>query len=160
MTAHQFFYHTHQAYRLLPHGERPTRKHVAVARALSRWQHAMPSHVRLARTAGCCVRTVGNALRRLRELGLLDWSPVYAALHSGRRLRLPNRYRFVASFLLFTGRLEKTKIPTKESLVGKLSEIDRQGLLTKWGLAGGGPQPPVRTPAQQIAWLEQEGNRR
>ncbi len=32
-----------------------------------------PSYAAIARKAGVCVRTVASALKRLRELGILDW---------------------------------------------------------------------------------------
>lgn len=154
MTPQQFVFHTMQAHRTLPHGERPTRLHVDVARAVARSPHAMPSHVRIARRAGVCVRTVGNALRRLRGLGLIAWSGQVRHLPSGEIRRLPNRYRFIASFLLSGGaRLGRLKTLTKDSLLGKLSETERHALRLKWGLAGGGPVAPIRTPAQQIAEL-------
>jgi hypothetical protein len=52
-----------------------------------------PSHAALADRAGCCPRTVQRALRRARDLGLVDWAErrVRAAW---RWLRTSNRYWF------------------------------------------------------------------
>lgn len=137
MTPSQFSYHVHLAHRTLPHGERPTRLHCKIARTLARWQHSMPSHAKLARAARCCVNTVGNALARFRRLGMLDWKHEGAVMRSGRRLRLPNRYRFVASFLLFPTAVQKTQ----EILAPNLHLPKHR------------PQPPQRTVAEQLAWL-------
>jgi hypothetical protein len=43
-------------------------------------------------TGIACVRTVGDALRRLRGLGMLDWEPQYDIDVAGRRRRTMNRY--------------------------------------------------------------------
>lgn len=130
MTPAQFCYRVWQAHRSLRHGERPTALHVKIARLLARWQHRMPSHGKLARAAGCCVRTVQNALNRLRGLGLLNWRGEGWEMRPGVRRRLPNRYRFDASFLISCPLLH----------LGKLSETGR-------------PLLPVRTVAEQIAML-------
>jgi DNA-binding transcriptional MocR family regulator len=130
MTPAQFCFRVWHAHSTLRHGERPTCLHVKIARLLARWQHRMPSHGKLARAAGCCVRTVQNALNRLRRLGLLNWRCQGMTLRSGRRLQLPNLYAFDASFL--------TSCPLLH--LGKLPESGR-------------PLLPVRTVAQQIAWL-------
>ncbi|HSZ88065.1 MAG TPA: hypothetical protein VK822_01690 [Acetobacteraceae bacterium] len=42
-------------------------------------------------TGIACARTVGDALRRLRGLGMLDWEPQYNIV-AGRRRRTVNRY--------------------------------------------------------------------
>lgn len=130
MTPNQFSYRVWHAHRTLAHGQRPTGLHLRIARLLGRWQHPCPSHGKLARAARCCVRTVQNALNRLRGLGLLTWRHQGATLRSGRRLQLPNRYLFDASFFLHCPILP----------LGKLPEMGR-------------PLLPVRTVAQQIAWL-------
>lgn len=131
MTPNQFAYHAWLASQILPHGTRPTRLHVRVGRFLARWQHSMPSHGKLARAAGCCVRTVQNALNRFRELGMLDWRHQGAIFrHLGRR-RLPNRYLFLASFLLLKPRIQAPILH-----LGKLRE--------KWGLAGLHPLVDLR----------------
>jgi Helix-turn-helix domain len=41
--------------------------------------HLDPSYAAIARAANVCVRTVANALKRLRELGLLHWEVIRAA---------------------------------------------------------------------------------
>src|SRR3954452_24685278 len=55
-----------------------TALHVEIGRALLRRLGADgpldPSHETIAADAGCCARTVGTALRRLRALGLLAWT--------------------------------------------------------------------------------------
>jgi hypothetical protein len=133
MTPAQFCFHAWLAHRLLPHGERPTRLHLQVARYLARWQHPSPSHAKLARATDCCVRTVQNALNRFRRLGLLNWQHQGATMLSGRRLRLPNRYRLLASFLLFTApRKEEGKEILNRNL--HLGKLQKQALLAKWGL--------------------------
>jgi hypothetical protein len=138
VTANQFQYHAWLAHRLLPRGQRPTELHLDIARLLARWQHPCPSHSKLARAAGCCIRTVQNALNRLRGLGLLDWTHQGAVVASGRRLRLPNRYRFIASFLLLPPPIRR---PAKEERVETLNPIsllgkhEKEALLVKWGLA-------------------------
>jgi hypothetical protein len=123
MTPNQAGYQAWHLHQTLPHGQRPTRKHLTVFRLLTRWQHRMPAHAKLARAAGCCVRTVQNALNRFRGLGLLSWCHQGAQMRSGRTLQLPNRYWFTATKLSFC--------PFR--YVGKL-----------------GPQPPLRTVAQQL----------
>jgi hypothetical protein len=142
LTPNQFTFHAHQAHRLLPHGSRPTKKHMRVARALGRHPSSMPSHRQLARAAECCLRTVQNALCRFRELGLLKWLPVYdrRLRPSDKRRRRPNLYLFMASFLFppaprvrARGK-NKSKKSTPEVLVGKLSDEAFQALRVKWGL--------------------------
>lgn len=137
MTPAQGSYQAHLAARLLPHGLRPTPKHLKVIRYAARWQHASPSHAKLARAAGVCVRTVQNALNRLRGLGMLAWTHQGFTTRSGRRLQLANRYAWVAPFSLFAVPLQEER---KESLnpkshVGKLSAEAHAALFVKWGLA-------------------------
>ena len=136
MTPNQFCYHVWLAHRMLPHGQRPTKKHLDVARYMARWQHPCPSHGKLARAAGVCVRTVQNALTRLRSLGMLAWTRQGGWMQSGRALRLPNRYSFEASFLLLVpvAKKEGSKILNPESTLGKLSPEAHAALLVKWGL--------------------------
>ncbi|MDB5244003.1 MAG: helix-turn-helix protein [Spirosoma sp.] len=58
--------------RLITHGD------VAIGRVLVELggSHGAihPTYATIAERAGCCVRTVGNALKRLRGIGLLDWA--------------------------------------------------------------------------------------
>jgi hypothetical protein len=145
LTPAQFSYHVHLASRLLPHGQRPTRLHLRVARLLARWQHPCPSHGKLARAAGCCVRTVQNALGRFRDLGMLKWQHQGATMRSGRRLQLPNRYLFMASCLLFPARAKEGRVKTQDPNLhlGKLRQWWQRPM----------PQPPIRTVAQQLAML-------
>jgi hypothetical protein len=134
MTPNQFAYHAHLAHRMLPHGERPTRLHLRIARILARWQHSCPSHGKLARAAMCCVRTVQNALRRFRQLGMIKWTGQAASMRSGRKLRLPNRYTLQATFLLFSARAKKER-GKNQSPILPLGKLQKQALLVKWGLA-------------------------
>ena len=137
MTPNQACYQAYLAHRTLPHGDRPTRKHLNVIRYLARWQHPCPSHRKLARAAGCCIRTVQNALNRFRGLGMLSWRHQGRTTRWERRLQLTNRYAWKASFSLFTVPLQEEQ---KKSLnpnlhVGKLSDEAHQALRVRWGLA-------------------------
>jgi hypothetical protein len=134
MTPAQFAYHAWLAYRTLPHGERPTRLHLRIARLMARWQHPCPSHGKLARAARCVVRTVQNALNRFRRLGMLGWTRQGATMRSGRKLQLPNRYRFQATFLLFSARAKEGR-GKNQSPILPLGKLEKQALLEKWGLA-------------------------
>lgn len=80
----------------LPFGQRPTSDHVQIARHLSRWQNASPTHRKLARAAKVCRGTVKTALKRLRALGLLDWTRQSERRH-GRVFRAANRYTFLSN---------------------------------------------------------------
>lgn len=129
------------ARRTLPHGQRPTEMHCRVFARLIRHPDHTPTHRELADAAGCCVRTVGNALRRAAGLGLLSWTRRRTELPDGTVWQLANRYIFVNSLLfLFTPpkpkkvREEVLFIVTKD-WVGKLSEEARQLLRAKYGLA-------------------------
>jgi hypothetical protein len=135
MTPNQFTYHAWLAHRTLPHGQRPTKLHLTIARLLGRWQHPCPSHRKLARAARCCPRTVQNALGRFRRLGMLDWHAQTARMRSGQTLRLANRYRFLATFLLAAPKKERVKRINPISALGKLSPSELEALRIKWGLA-------------------------
>jgi DNA-binding transcriptional MocR family regulator len=141
MTPNQICYQVHQAHRLLPHGTRPTRLHVRIARTLARWSSPTPSHGKLARAVGCCVRTVQNALGRLRELGLLSWKARFETTRTGT-YRRSNHYLFDAFclFLVEPPKKERIKVLNPISPLGKLQ---REALLVKWGLA-----PATHTSAQ------------
>jgi DNA-binding transcriptional MocR family regulator len=132
MTPNQFCYQVYLAQRLLPHGTRPTRLHVRIARTMARWSSPTPSHRKLARAASCCVRTVQNALGRLRRLGLLRWQSRFETLRTGT-WRRSNRYLFNAFCLLSIEppKKERFKIKTPISPLGKLA---KRALLVKWGL--------------------------
>lgn len=97
MTPPQAAYRAVIARRSLPHGQRPTDLHIRLMWLLARWQHATPSHSKLARAAHCHRNTVGNALRRLRALGVLDWSPRFVRLAGGYVARASNTYRFLSN---------------------------------------------------------------
>lgn len=136
MTPNQFCYHVWLAHRLLPHGDRPTRLHVDIARLLARWQHPSPSHAKLARAAGCCPRTVQNALNRLRGLGLLRWTHLRRLTRWSGWRRLANLYLFDASsFSLFAVPRRKGRVLNPTSTLGKLSDEALQALRVKHGLA-------------------------
>jgi hypothetical protein len=148
MTPNQFSWHVFQAHRTLPHGDRPTKKHVAVARALARHPSRMPSHRQIARQACCCVRTVRNALTRLRGLGMIDWKQIFdrRMRPTDRRRQRPSLYLFIATFLFPTpdqsrarGRYKKES-KTPSFLGGKHSSDaipsdEKHALMVKWGLA-------------------------
>lgn len=92
MTPNQFLRRVVAARLTLPHGQRPTRDHVEVARLLARWQHPCPPHAKLARAAGVHRNTVGKALARLRGLGLLSWTRQVTRLRGGWIAQVANRY--------------------------------------------------------------------
>jgi hypothetical protein len=94
MTPAQAAYRAVAARRSLPHGQRPTDLHIRVMFTLVRWQHATPDHGRLARACACHRNSVGNALKRLRELGLLDWERRFIRIGGGRFAQASNHYLF------------------------------------------------------------------
>jgi hypothetical protein len=53
---------------------------------------------------------------------MLGWTRQGATMRSGRKLQLPNRYRFVATFLLFSARAKKERVKILNPIlpVGKL----------------------------------------
>ena len=136
MTPNQFMYHAWLAHKTLRHGQRPTKKQMKVARVMARWQHMCPSHAKLARAAGVCRGTVINALKRFRLLGMLDWTHQGTTLRYGGRRRLPNRYRFLATFLLSPSspKKESIKTLTPNLMLFKLPEV--------------GPRPCYLSPEQ------------
>jgi hypothetical protein len=130
------------ASRTLKHGERPTPRHLRVLRRLVRHPDNIPSHRTLALQAKVCIRTVGNALRRAADLGLLSWTKRGTTLPDGRVWQLPNRYTFLNSlcFLFAPPRPKQPRekvlfLCTPENWVGKLAPEEHQALLVKWGLA-------------------------
>jgi len=164
VTPNQATYHAHLAHRNLPHGERPTEKHVWVYRHLARYSHNAPSQIRLARLAGVCVKTVYNALMRFRWLGMVTWSAEFITLPSGLRRQRPNRYRFLATFLLLQRNPPgRSKILNPDSVVGKLPKERERTVSEQLALLGYGPKShrgaplrpvdPVRTVAEQLAAL-------
>ena len=141
MTPSQFHYQMTQAFRLLPHGKRPTALHLAIARLIARWSSPCPSHGQLARAAGCSVRTVQNALRRFRDLGLVCWEQRWIP---GRQLS--NHYRLSALSL------DLPPTPRKQA-----RKVKNQVLLWSANYSTGRPQSPIRTVAEQLAILLGEG---
>ena len=137
MTPNQFCYHAYLACRILPHGERPTLLHVRIARQLARWSSSAPSHAKLARAVGCCVRTVQNALNRYRALGLLDWRHQRRLTRWSGWRRLANAYLFVAPFSLSAvpAKEGRRKAKDPKSIFGKLPPEALLALSIKWGLA-------------------------
>lgn len=100
-------------HRDLPHGVRPTALHVKVFFRLASFHTDHPSHRQLANAAGCVERSVRNALRRFRDIGLLLWQHQRRLRDPGVELiqargtpyagvwqRLANRYLLNANFLL------------------------------------------------------------
>lgn len=94
MTPNQAAYAAVAARRSLPYGQRPTDLHIRVMFLLARWQDAEPPHARLAKAAHCHRNSVGNALRRLRDLGLLSWTRQFTRLRGGWLAQIANRYSF------------------------------------------------------------------
>jgi DNA-binding transcriptional MocR family regulator len=94
MTPVQAAYRAVIARKTLPHGQRPTDTHIKVMWFLAKWQHATPSHAKIAKAAGCHRNTVGNALHRLRDLGLLDWDRRFVRIGGGQFAQASNSYRF------------------------------------------------------------------
>ena len=94
MTPNQFAYAATKFHDNLPHGQRPTDTHVRIAWIMARWQNNSPPHVKLARAAKVHRNTVGNALRRFRDLGLLEWTGRLVRLRGGHAARGSNVYRF------------------------------------------------------------------
>jgi DNA-binding transcriptional MocR family regulator len=94
MTPNQFYFRVLDARDKLPHGQRPTDAHVRIADQMRRWQNNSPSHTKLARACNVCRETVGNAMKRFRELGLLTWEPRFIRLIGGFMARASNRYFF------------------------------------------------------------------
>ena len=136
MTPNQFCYQATLAHRLLPHGERPTALHLKIARILARWSTSSPSHAKLARAAGCAVRTVQNALNRLRGLGLLVWRHQRRLTRWAGWRRLANAYLFNAPLSLSETprRPVRVKILNPILPLGKLSPEALAALAAKWGL--------------------------
>lgn len=99
----------------LPYGQRPTDLDVRIAWLLARWQNNTPSHEKLARAAHCCVRSVGNAMNRLRDLGVLDWKPRFIRLAGGHWARATNSYFFPEQSSLPTARAARPR-PTTRSI--------------------------------------------
>jgi hypothetical protein len=141
VTPNQCAYRAVQARRSLPHGQRPTDLHIRVMFVLARWQHPSPCHAKLARAAHCHRNSVLNALHRLRDLGLLTWERQFVRLRGGHRAQVANRYLFVSSLSLPLAQ------PVQPRKGRKLAS-----LLGAQTLAHGGPQPPLRSVAEQIAF--------
>jgi hypothetical protein len=142
MTPNQCAWNAVQARRSLPHGQRPTDLHIRVVFLLARWQHASPCHAKLARAAHCHRNSVGNALHRLRGLGLLTWERQFTRVH-GWRLQIANRYLFVGNLALPPARaVQPRKGKKPSSLIGPNTLC-----------SGGRPLLPVRSVAEQLRAL-------
>jgi hypothetical protein len=137
MTPNQICFHGWMARQTLKHGQRPTPKHLKVLRVLAHWEGHSPSHAKLARAAKVSVRTVQNALTRLRGLGLLAWTHQRRFTRWSGWRRLANRYTFQAFSLLLVPapKKEGSKILNPIRPLGKLSPEAHAALLVKWGLA-------------------------
>ena len=131
----------HLAHRQLEHGERPTSLHLKIYRRLARHPDLTPTHRELADAAGACVRTVGNALRRAADLGLLTWTKRGTTLPDGTVWQLANRYEFLNSLLfLFRSRQpkkvrEEVLFIVTEDWVSKLPAEQLQAVRAKYGWA-------------------------
>jgi DNA-binding transcriptional MocR family regulator len=136
MTRKQICFHLAQAHRLLPHGQRPTEKHVRIGQLLANWSGSRPTHRRLAAAASCSVGTVKNALNRLQALGLLEWRRQFI-----RGRQIANRYLFAAFALEAVAAALEAK---KEQVLNNAFWSPKFGRLFQ-------PHPVVRTPEEQIA---------
>ena len=94
MTPNQFAYAATRFRDNLPHGQRPTDTHVRIAWVMARWQNNSPSHAKLAKAAKVHRNTVGNAMSRFRDLGLLTWVGRVVRLRGGHLARGSNQYCF------------------------------------------------------------------
>ena len=126
-----------------------------------------PSHATLAARAACAVRTVQEALRQGRALGLVSW-------HSGASSRTSNHYVLTlprvaaeagARLSRAASRLARRAAAVARALVGKPRQEGEQKINP--GKAGPGwrdwpaPQEPLRSVAEQLEILagfrKQEG---
>jgi hypothetical protein len=143
MTPNQCAYQAVAARRSLPHGQRPTDLHIRVAFLLARWQHPSPPHAKLALAAHCHRRSVGNALHRLRDLGLLNWERQFIRLRGGHVAQTANHYAFTGQLRLPP--MDKVCRPSKEPKESKR-------LMNKlWPRLR--PILPVRSVQEQLAIL-------
>jgi DNA-binding transcriptional MocR family regulator len=122
MTPIQAAYRAKIARDTLPRGQRPTDLHVRIMFVLARWQHATPSHAKLAKAAHCHRNSVGNALRRLRGLGLVTWEPRHIRIGGGHFAQASNHYLFPSNTSLPPARPAKIRKDGKmSSFIGKQS---------------------------------------
>jgi hypothetical protein len=122
MTPIQAAYRAKIARDTLPCGQRPTDLHVRIMFVLARWQHATPSHAKLAKAAHCHRNSVGNALQRLRGLGLVTWEPRHIRIGGGHFVQASNRYLFPSNTSLPPARPVKFRKDEKmSSFIGKQS---------------------------------------
>ncbi len=118
-----------------------------------------PSHATLADRAGCAVRTVQEALRQGRALGLVSW-------HSGASRRTSNRYQLTiprvaaqagARLSRLASRVAARAVAVGRALVGKPRQEGEQKINP--GRAGlgwnswPGPHAPLRTVSEQLEIL-------
>ena len=118
-----------------------------------------PSHATLADKAGCAVRTVQEALRQGRALGLVSW-------HSGAPRRTSNRYVLTVPRAAVEAGARLSRIAARtaaraaslaRALVGKPRQEGEQRInrarvgqgLRSWPA----PQAPLRTVAEQLEIL-------
>ena len=129
---------------------------------LDRGKGLWPSHDTLAERARCSVRTVQDALRQGRALGLVDWI-------SGAGRRISNRYTLtlpkVAAVagvrLARTGAQAVAKVAAiGRALVGRMRKGGKQQEASKRPTGQGSgwkawpqPQAPLRSVAEQLAIL-------
>ena len=108
----------------------------------ARWQDPSPAHAKLARAAHCHRNSVGNALHRLRDLGLMTWERQTLRVH-GWRLQVANRYLFMSNASL---------PPARTRPVGKGRKLS--ALIASETLCSGGrPLLPVRSVQEQLRLL-------
>ncbi|MGI4944708.1 MAG: hypothetical protein ACRYHQ_29820 [Janthinobacterium lividum] len=127
-----------------------------------RGQGLWPAHETLAERAGCCVRTVRDALKQGRALGLVDWV-------SGASRRTSNRYTLLLPRVAAeagtrlsrsAARLAARAKAVARALVGRMRREGEQQEASKRPTGQGSgwrawpePQAPVRSVAEQLAIL-------
>lgn len=111
------------AWRDLPHGQRPTRLHLYIAKILAGWGAGRsPRHGQLARACCCSTRTVQRALARLHALGLLSWTR-RVVRGPGWRAQISNAYQ-----LLSPKPLSFLRVFTSATLSGPAPVVPAAGL--------------------------------
>lgn len=129
---------------------------------LDRGQGLWPSHDTLAERTRCSIRTVQDALRQGRVLGLVDWISGAGRRTSNRyTLTLPEVAAVAGARLARTGAQAVAKVAAiGRALVGRMRGEGKQQEFSKRPTGKGSgwktwpqPQAPVRSVAEQLAIL-------
>jgi DNA-binding transcriptional MocR family regulator len=107
-----------------------TRLHVHIGYRLAGWRSATPTHRALARSAGCCKRTVQRALDRMRNLGLLSWTR-QVLVGPGWRAMIASRYSLLSQSSVSCAWL-RTSVPLSTSAVSV--EASQARALAAWSV--------------------------